>query len=121
MGNPFIHFEFNAEDGAGLAAFYEQAFGWKTQLISEYDYALVSAKDRRHGVDGGINMGSERPGTTVYIEVPDLEATLATVQKLGGKLGVAAPMDVPNGPRSPRSWNRRATSWGWSRPHMRPM
>ena len=42
--NPVVHFEMPAEDRKRMADFYNQVFGWQTQLMGEEmgDYVLVT-------------------------------------------------------------------------------
>ncbi len=98
MGNPVLHFEVVGKDAQALQSFYAQAFGWEL-TASLPTYAMAHP-----GVEGGINGGigaamDGGPGhVTFYVDVVDLEATLQTIERLGGRR-VAGPMDVPNGPR----------------------
>ncbi len=98
MGNPVLHFEVVGKDAQALQSFYAQALGWEI-TASLPTYAMVHP-----GVEGGINGGigaamDGGPGhVTFYVDVVDLEATLGTIESLGGRR-VAGPMDVPGGPR----------------------
>ncbi|MBJ7609113.1 MAG: VOC family protein [Candidatus Dormibacteraeota bacterium] len=97
MGNPVMHFEVVGRDAPALQAFYGDAFGW-TLAPAMPAYAMAYP-----GVEGGINGGigaamDGGPGhVTIYVDVVDLEATLETIERLGGRR-VAGPIDVPNGP-----------------------
>ena len=48
------------------------------------------------GVGGGI-MQAEKPLLTFYVQVVDLNETLAKAEEMGGK-AVMQPMDYPDGP-----------------------
>ena len=98
MGNPVSHFEVVGKDAQALQDFYGSAFGWKlTPVMPTYAMAYP-------GVEGAINGGigaamDGGPGhVTFYVDVDGLEATLETVERLGGRR-VVGPMDVPNGPK----------------------
>jgi len=98
MGNPVTHFEVVGKDAATLQAFYGDAFGWEMQpAIPTYAMAHPNADG---GINGGIGAAMDGgPGhVTFYVEVSDLEATLSSIERLGGR-SVVGPMDVPGGPR----------------------
>ncbi len=98
MANPVTHFEVVGKDAQALQTFYGDAFGWRIEP-SMPTYAMAYP-----GVEGRINggIGSAMDGgsghVTFYIDADDLEATLETIEGLGGQR-VIGPTDVPNGPR----------------------
>jgi uncharacterized protein len=65
------------------------------------DYALVERNTTSDGIGipGGIGGGMEGYDghVTFYVEVTDIEAALATAEKLGGKRTMG-PDEVPGGP-----------------------
>jgi predicted enzyme related to lactoylglutathione lyase len=88
-----VHFEVPADDVERAQAFYREAFGWRINPVPDLSYALVTTTD----VDdsgavkepGGINGGMlARSGAitapVITIEAEDIDATLNTVEKLGG-------------------------------------
>jgi uncharacterized protein len=91
MGQPVVHFEIIGKDGKALAEFYSELFGWNVDAHNEYNYGVIVREENLDpagvGIGGGI--GSGPPGydghVTVYVEVPDVEATLAKAERLGGK------------------------------------
>lgn len=95
MGQPIVHFEIMGKDAIGLQKFYAQMFGWK---IGEAHpdigfYGLVDGGSS--GLPGGI--GQEPGGSTrvtIYVQVPDLQATLDQAVAMGGKV-VMPPMEIP--------------------------
>ena len=97
MANPVGWFEVSGPDGGALQRFYGEAFGWEIDANNPMDYGMVSAEGE--GIGGGISkaMGG-KPMVTIYVEVADLDATLAKAQELGGST-VMPPADVPGGPR----------------------
>jgi len=97
MSNPVTHFEIVGHDAEALQRFYADAFGWQIQPAGP-GYAMVHPGDER-GINGGIGRPPEggAPRVTIYIEVADLEATLAYVERLGGRR-VIDPFQVPGGP-----------------------
>jgi uncharacterized protein len=98
MAGQVVHFEVVGSDGAALRSFYGDVFGWKLNDVSTegVDYGLTEPEQT--GIGGGI--GAAPPGSaghvTFYIQVPDLDATLAMVGSLGGKT-VMPPMEVAPG------------------------
>lgn len=95
MANPVVHFEVTGKDGAALASFYEQLFGWKSRSIEGMGYHLVEKEEG--GIGGGI--GSTPDGSdgiaTFYVQVDDPQATLDKAEALGGKTVVPV-MSIPN-------------------------
>jgi predicted enzyme related to lactoylglutathione lyase len=97
MANPVIHFEVIGTDGAKLQRFYGDVFGWSIDANNPMNYGMVSAENR--GIGGGVSGGPEQGrGVTFYVEVPNLEEALASIERNGGKT-IMPPEDVPGGPR----------------------
>jgi len=96
MANPVGWFELLGPDGTALQRFYAEAFGWQIDANNPMSYGMVAAEE---GSIGGGVAGSPdgKAYATFYIAVPDLQAALDTVGKLGGST-LTAPMDVPGGP-----------------------
>ncbi|MBE7942087.1 MULTISPECIES: VOC family protein [Ramlibacter] len=104
--NPVVHFEFPYEDRARIARFYEQAFGWKLQMLGpemgHYVVAVTAESDAGpRGVRGAINGGffQRQPGAadqvpSVVIAVDDLADARARVREAGGEL-LGEPMPIP--------------------------
>lgn len=95
MGQPIVHFEIMGKDAVKLHKFYADLFSWKVgdAMPDMGMYAMVDAASS--GVAGGI--GQEPTGTartTVYVQVPDLQATLDKAVALGGKVAMP-PTDIP--------------------------
>lgn len=95
MGRPIVHFEIIGRDAAALQKFYRSLFDWKVgEPMPEMGfYGLVDGASS--GLAGGI--GQEPGGktrVTVYVEVPDLQATLDQAVAMGGKV-VMAPTEIP--------------------------
>ncbi len=92
-----VHFEIPAKDVKRASAFYEKAFGWQISQFPNFDYwtlmtTEVDSKTMQPTTPGAINGGMGHKGktapeaVTVTINVPDIDAALATVVKLGGKV-----------------------------------
>ncbi len=101
MGNAVVHFEITGSDSEALSSFYSKLFGWNVDAGNPMRYGIVAREDNVNaagiGIGGGINEGPEGyPGhVTVYVEVPDVEAALATAERLGGTrvMGPEQPME----------------------------
>ena len=97
MANVVNHFEIHGTDGKKSQDFYAALFGWSIDANNPMGYGMVSGE--AGGIGGGISKSMDgKPMVTVYVEVADLDATLAKVQELGGST-VMPPADVPGGPR----------------------
>jgi predicted enzyme related to lactoylglutathione lyase len=101
MGAPVVHFEIIGQDGDALRAYYGELFGWSFDANNPMGYGVVAREDNRNaegiGIGGGVAGGPPGYGghVTFYAEVPDVEACLATAEKLGGKrvMGPETPME----------------------------
>jgi uncharacterized protein len=84
-------------DAEGLQRFYRDAFGW--QMVPAIPGYAMAHPGGEGGIAGGVGAAPGGGGghVTVYVEVPNLEASLAKVESLGGTR-VAGPVDVPEGP-----------------------
>jgi uncharacterized protein len=89
MSNPVVHFEIVGQDGPATQRFYGDLFGWAINADNEYNYGLTDPGKGMmdHGIAGGITGTADgAPArTTIYIEVDDIEATLARAEELGGR------------------------------------
>jgi predicted enzyme related to lactoylglutathione lyase len=95
MARPVTHFEVHGKNGKALQEFYSKLFDWKVDASNPMNYGIVEGT--APGIGGGITESPNAPMVTFYVDVLDLAATLASVEKLGGKT-VMPPMDVPGGP-----------------------
>jgi predicted enzyme related to lactoylglutathione lyase len=92
MGQPVVHFEVVGKDAEKLRSYYGELFGWEFDSVAEgpTDYATVQRDANLTsdgiGIGGGIGAGPEGYDghVTFYIEVPDVEASLAKAEELGG-------------------------------------
>jgi predicted enzyme related to lactoylglutathione lyase len=90
MGQPVVHFEIVGQDADKLQSYYAELFGWSIDANNAMKYGLVAREDNLNadgiGIGGGVGPGPEGyPGhVTFYVEVPDVEASLAQAESLGG-------------------------------------
>src|SRR6266581_2114588 len=92
MSGRVVHFEIPHDDGDRARTFYEKAFGWQLMPLPEMGYTLVmSGPSGEQGptesgfINGGL-MQRKEPFTApnIVIDVANLEAALAAVNKAGG-------------------------------------
>ncbi|WP_382309616.1 VOC family protein [Herbiconiux sp. UC225_62] len=124
--NPVVHFEIIGADAPALRAFYAAVFGWTFDTSSPVapeisdagQYGFIDAPvaapagsgdddggeagddtdtPRPVGIPGGVGGGPGlSPHAIFYVGVPDVEAALREVERLGGTR-VLGPVANPNG------------------------
>ena len=98
MTRPVVFFEIRGRDSKRLREFYASLFGWKIDANNPMGFGRVEPGigGPEEGVGGAIAQG-ETPLVTIYVQVVDLNETLAKAEEMGGK-AVMQPMDIPDGP-----------------------
>ena len=95
MPDKVVFFELPADDVDRAKIFYQKAFGWQINYNQGLDYHLVAtAKSDQYGraaEPGAINGGMPKrkapaKSTTITIDVTDIDSSLKSVEKLGGKI-----------------------------------
>ena len=90
MGQPVVHFEVVGQDAETLKRFYADLFGWEINSDNPMNYGIVQRDENVSadgiGIGGGIGAAPEgsQGHVTFYIDVPDVEAALASAERLGG-------------------------------------
>jgi predicted enzyme related to lactoylglutathione lyase len=90
MGQPVVHFEIMALDADEARAYYSQLFGWEIDASNPMNYGVIPREGNVNaegvGIGGGIGESPDgyEGHVTVYVEVPDMEATLQKAESLGG-------------------------------------
>jgi predicted enzyme related to lactoylglutathione lyase len=90
MGHPVVHFEVIGKDGKALQDYYSQLFGWEINADNPMNYGTVDREgnlsDEGVGIGGGVAGGPEgyEGHVTFYVQVPDVEESLAKAEQLGG-------------------------------------
>jgi predicted enzyme related to lactoylglutathione lyase len=86
MASHVVHFEVTGKDGAALQRFYSEVFGWNLDTNNPGGYGMVREGER--AITGGIGAAPQGMpgGVTFYVNTDDPKATLAKVEKLGGKV-----------------------------------
>lgn len=109
--NPVVHFEMPYEDRNRMAKFYEQAFGWKAQMMGEDmgSYVVMETSEMDPATKfptkpGRINGGffkksKENSVPSVVVGVEDIRTAMKQVEAAGGKIvgGQTAgePVEIP--------------------------
>lgn len=97
MSGRVVHFEIPYDDGDRARGFYSEAFGWDLQSWGDGAYTLVSTGPTGESgasepgfINGGM-MQREAPygSPIIVIEVDDIDASLETVERLGGTTAMA--------------------------------
>ena len=94
MSGRVVHFEIPFDDGDRARAFYQTTFGWGLTPMPEMGYTMVSTGPMgdqgpaESGYIGGGMMQRSEPsqGPIITVDVDDIDATLAKVEELGGKI-----------------------------------
>lgn len=84
--NPIVHWEILGPDGGAQRSFYSTIFDWKPLDVEGFP-SYFTVEDEGIGVAGAVGQGMEEmPSyTCVYVQVDDIDETLATVEANGGR------------------------------------
>jgi uncharacterized protein len=95
MNRP-IHFEIPSENLEKAIDFYKAVFGWKFELWDgPMEYWTIRTGDGQPGIDGGLMKRRDPAQPCVNtIEVENLDATTAAVERAGGQC-VVPKMPIP--------------------------
>jgi predicted enzyme related to lactoylglutathione lyase len=87
MTHPVVWFEVMGASGDALRQFYGSLFDWTFSIEGPARYGITNTGQTR-GIPGGVGQATDghgRHGVTFYVETPDIAATLAGAERLGGK------------------------------------
>jgi predicted enzyme related to lactoylglutathione lyase len=86
MGAPVVHFEVTTGGDPGeLQRFYADTFDWSVDAGNAMRYGVVVTGPEGEGINGGISASADGGNhVTFYVQVPDIDAALATVEAGGG-------------------------------------
>jgi len=73
-----------ARDLAGQQRFFGDLFGWTINANNPMRYGMV-AGGGADSIGGGIGETSDAPRTIFYVQVSDINATLAKAQSMGAE------------------------------------
>ena len=100
MGQPVVHFEVIGKDGERLQGYYSELFGWEIDSDNPMNYGTIQREGNTNpdgaGIGGGVASGPDgyEGHVTFYVEVPDVGASLAKAEELGGSR-VFGPDELP--------------------------
>lgn len=100
----FCWYDLNTDDLPAARAFYCELFGWSESAVMEspegpyWMFRNTSGARTVGGMFGQVESMGAPPHWLCYVTVPDLDAALARLQELGGKV-LNGPMEVPGGDR----------------------
>ncbi len=95
MSGRVVHFEIPFDDGDRARSFYSEAFGWTITAMPELEYTIATtgpvSEQGMPTEPGYINGGMFQRESTVAqpvitIDVDDMDAALAKIEQLGGKV-----------------------------------
>jgi predicted enzyme related to lactoylglutathione lyase len=87
--------ELNTTDPDGAEPFYSGLFGWRIEPFegSPEPYLSIKNGDSNNGGIRGLSQPGVPPHWLVYFGVEDIDASIATVERLGGS-NMAGPIDI---------------------------
>jgi hypothetical protein len=85
MAGKVVHFDIPIDDADRAVAFYNEVFDWGLERWGQMDY-WTTAERPGDGIGGALGR-REQPGeaVTIYIDVDDIDATLAAIEAAGGR------------------------------------
>lgn len=92
MSGRVVHFEIPYVDEERAHAFYTGAFGWTMTRLPEIRYVLTTTGPSEQGppsepgfINGGLlERGLPVGGPVIVMDVTDIDASLAEIERLGG-------------------------------------
>ena len=91
-----VHFEIPADNLERAKAFYQKAFGWQINQYPGMEYHMIGTtpvdqKTQTPTEPGAINGGmtkrnNEVKNTVITVDVADIDSSLKSIEKLGGKI-----------------------------------
>ncbi|HEX5039766.1 MAG TPA: VOC family protein [Candidatus Limnocylindria bacterium] len=84
MADQIIHVEVTGKDGAALQRFYGDVFGWQLDTNNPGGYGMLRQGDLSAGIGPAQDGGAGQ--VTFYVHSDDPQATLAKVERAGGKV-----------------------------------
>ena len=84
MADQIIHVEVTGKDGAALQRFYGDVFGWQLDTNNPGGYGMLRQGDLSAGIGPAHDGGAGQ--VTFYVHSDDPQATLAKVERAGGKV-----------------------------------
>jgi predicted enzyme related to lactoylglutathione lyase len=85
MANQIVHAEVVGKDGPTLQKFYGELFDWKQNTDLPGGYAMTDSAQSGIVLGTGPAPDGGAGWVTFYVSVPDIDATLARAESLGGR------------------------------------
>jgi predicted enzyme related to lactoylglutathione lyase len=79
-----VHWEVQAKDPATQQRFFGELFSWEVDTNNPQSYGMVSPAGK-DTIGGGIGGGDGQSRVTFYVQVDDINATLAKAEELGAR------------------------------------
>jgi predicted enzyme related to lactoylglutathione lyase len=79
-----VHWEVQAKDPATQQRFFGELFSWEVDTNNPQNYGMVSSAGK-DSIGGGIGGGDGQARVTFYVQVDDIDATLAKAEELGAR------------------------------------
>ena len=97
MGNPVVQWQIVAKDPEAETKFYASLFGWQIRTNNALGYRTVETQSDR-GINGGVWPSPPEGHNLVqlFVEVDDIDASLAKALALGGKV-IVPKSQLPDG------------------------
>jgi predicted enzyme related to lactoylglutathione lyase len=83
-GPAVVHWEIQASDAAAQGRFFAELFSWDIDASYPDGYGVVTPAGVG-SIGGGIAPSKDHPRTTFYVQVPDINASLAKAESLGAQ------------------------------------
>jgi predicted enzyme related to lactoylglutathione lyase len=91
MTGEMVHYELMVKDADAAQAFWGGVFGWQFgEPMPGFDYRMARIDDASGAAIGGG--GETKSSPNVYLNVEDIDATVAKVRELGGKADDKSPV-----------------------------
>jgi predicted enzyme related to lactoylglutathione lyase len=79
-----VHWELQSRVPEKQQQFFSDLFGWKIDANNPMNYGMVSSGGK-DAINGGIGATEDQPRVTVYVQVEDINETLAKAESLGAR------------------------------------
>jgi predicted enzyme related to lactoylglutathione lyase len=85
VANKIVHAEVVGKDGPALQKFYGELFDWKQNTDLPGGYAMTDSAESGIVLGTGPAPDGSTGWVTFYVTVPDIDASLARAESLGGR------------------------------------
>ena len=79
-----VHWEVQAKNPVKQQQFFSTLFGWKVDANNPMNYGMVKSAGK-DTIGGGIGSSDDKPRVTFYVQVDDINDTLAKAETLGAE------------------------------------